>query len=119
VREIFLTAHRVDGYDGTGTVENFKQLGNGGDLVRLAIQRLLAQDQAVLAGPGAGKIQCVLAVGWIEPPNHVNLDIDAANDPTHDRRVLSIYRGNIDMDAGNRSLTAMAALPSRSPASRS
>ena len=53
----FLATHRVNGHQGAMQVQQFQQLGNGGDFVGLAIHRQLAQEQVVLAGPGADDMQ--------------------------------------------------------------
>jgi hypothetical protein len=44
-------------YQRPGQVEDAEQLRDGGDLVPPVGDRLLAQDQAVLRGPGADQVQ--------------------------------------------------------------
>src|SRR5262245_11368669 len=52
-----LAAHGVDGGDGPGQLQGLQQLGHGRDLVGVALDRLLAQRQAVLLGPDADQVQ--------------------------------------------------------------
>lgn len=51
-----LIVHRVDSHDEPGQLECVQQLGNGGDLVALAVHFALCQDQPVFTGPGADQM---------------------------------------------------------------
>src|SRR5437879_3743230 len=64
--DFLLTAHGVDGDDGSLQVQDFEKLRDGGNLVGFAIDRLLAQQQMVLTRPGADQMQRALAGSGVE-----------------------------------------------------
>src|SRR4051794_6073348 len=55
--DLLLAAHRVQGNDTAFELEGIEQLGDGSDLVRLAVDRALAEHQPLLARPGADQVQ--------------------------------------------------------------
>lgn len=61
--DMLLAAQRVNGHDGPGHVDELQEFGNGGDLVRRAVQGQLAQGEVVLGGPGTDQVQGALAAG--------------------------------------------------------
>src|ERR687889_486504 len=57
-----LAAHRVQGHDAAFELESVEQLGDGRDLVRLAVDRALPERQPLLARPSAcGRSDCAAA----------------------------------------------------------
>ena len=61
-----LAAHRVQSDDAALEPQGVEQLGDGRDLVRLAVDRALAERQSPIARPGADRMQrAVLAVETI------------------------------------------------------
>ena len=64
--DLLLTTHGVDRDDRPGQLQDLQQLGDGGDLVALVVHRDLAQDQAVLGGPGADQVQRRQVAGRVE-----------------------------------------------------
>ncbi len=59
-RDLFLTAHRVDGDRGATQIEQFQQQRNGRDFVGFAIYGDLPQRQPGVAGPGRNQMQRIL-----------------------------------------------------------
>src|SRR5690242_14388206 len=55
--DALLTAHRVQRDDAAVEVQGVEQLGDGRDLVRLAVDRALAERQPAPARPGADQVQ--------------------------------------------------------------
>ena len=49
--DLRLTAHGVDGHQAAGDIQQFQQLGDGGDLVALLIDDDLTQADVVGGGP--------------------------------------------------------------------
>jgi hypothetical protein len=82
--DLLLAAHRVQGDDTAFEPEGIEQLGDGGDLVRLAVDRALAERQPLLARPGADQVQRPVIVAAATRPadglavdrHHLALDPD-------------------------------------------
>jgi hypothetical protein len=53
----------IDGHQGAGELEPFEQERDGGDLVRLAGDRLLAKDQPLAVGPSRDQMEGLAALG--------------------------------------------------------
>ncbi|PNW63844.1 UNVERIFIED_CONTAM: hypothetical protein BEN50_24770 [Euhalothece sp. KZN 001] len=64
--DLLLAVHGVGGDGGTLEVEQFEQLGHGGDLVALGLGGDLAQRHLVLDAPGADHVDRGLAMGVVE-----------------------------------------------------
>jgi hypothetical protein len=47
-----LAAHGVERHDGAIEMQGVEKFGNGGDLVRLAVDLALAERQSLITGPG-------------------------------------------------------------------
>src|SRR3954469_15350267 len=52
--DVLLAAHRIQRHDAALPVQGLQQLRDRDDLIRLAVDRALAQRQSLFAGPGAG-----------------------------------------------------------------
>ena len=52
-----LSAHRINGDQGSLQVQTFEQQRNGGDFVGLLFRRLLAKDDPLTGGPGGDHVQ--------------------------------------------------------------
>ena len=61
--DLGLCADRIDGDQGTGQGQALQQQRDGGDLVRLVADRLLAQHQTLAAGPGGDQMQRLTPLG--------------------------------------------------------
>src|SRR4051812_42219980 len=55
--DVLLAAHRIQRHDAALQVQGLQQLRDRRDLVRLAVDRALAQRQSLFAGPGADHVQ--------------------------------------------------------------
>src|SRR4051794_37192711 len=82
-----LAAHRVQGDDAAVEVQGAEQLGDGRDLVRLAVDRALAERQPAPARPGADQVQwAVLVTAAARAPHGLAVDRDhLALDPVRQR----------------------------------
>src|SRR3954465_2740943 len=60
--DVLLTAHGIERHDGAVEVQGVEQLGDGGDLVRLAIDLALTEHQPLITGPGADQVQRAVIV---------------------------------------------------------
>src|SRR3954453_13441055 len=60
--DVLLAPHRVERHDGAVEMQGIEQLGDGGDLVRLAIDLALTEHQPLITGPGANQVQRTMIV---------------------------------------------------------
>lgn len=63
--DLGLRAHGVDGHEGALQSQALEQARDGGDLVRLVGSRLLAEHQALAAGPGRDEVKRLAALGAV------------------------------------------------------
>ena len=89
---LVLGADGVDGDQGTVQRQAFQQQRDGGDLVRLAAHRLLAEHQALTGGPSGDEMQRLAplaagmrpARGLAVDGDQVRLRLAQALDPAHE-----------------------------------
>src|SRR3954452_18756795 len=60
--DVLLTAHGIERHDGAVEMQGIEQLGDGGDLVRLAVDFALTEHQSLITGPGADQMQRAVIV---------------------------------------------------------
>src|SRR4028118_1363915 len=60
--DVLLAAHGVERHDAAVEMQGVEQLGDGGDLVRLAVDLALAEHQSSVTGPGADRVQRAVIV---------------------------------------------------------
>ena len=68
--DLLLAAHRVERHDAAFEPQDIEQLRDGRDLVRLAIDRALAERQPAAARPGADQVQRALTMAAAARPPH-------------------------------------------------
>src|ERR671916_584375 len=81
--DVLLAAHGVERHDGAVEMQGVEKFGNGGDLVRLAIDLALAEHQSLITGPGADQMERAVIVaaaaraphGLAVDRHHVALDL--------------------------------------------
>src|SRR3954463_8026564 len=59
---VLLAPHSIERHDGAVEMQGVEQLGEGGDLVRLAIDLALTEHQPLITGPGADQVQRAVIV---------------------------------------------------------
>src|SRR3954470_19615380 len=59
---VLLAPHRVERHDGAVEMQGIEQLGDGGDLVRLAVDRAPTEHQFLITCPGADQMQRAVIV---------------------------------------------------------
>src|SRR5919202_4291811 len=73
--DVLLTAHSVERHDAAVEMQSVEQFGNGGDLVRLAIDLALTEHQPLITGPGADQVQRAMIVATAAgAPNGLTVD---------------------------------------------
>src|SRR3954465_11358113 len=60
--DVLLTAHGIERHDGAVEMQGVEQLGDGGDLVRLAVDLALTEHQSLITGPGTDQMQRAVIV---------------------------------------------------------
>src|SRR4051794_22867609 len=60
--DVLLAPHRVERHDGALEMQDVEQLGNGGDLIRLAVDFALSEHQFLITCPGADQMQRAVIV---------------------------------------------------------
>src|ERR1051325_798611 len=60
--DVFLASHSVERHDGAVEMQGIEQLGDGGNLVRLAVDLALTEHQSLIAGPGTDQVQRAVIV---------------------------------------------------------
>src|SRR5215204_5617644 len=84
------------------TMQGVEQLGDGGDLVRLAVDLALTEHQSLITGPGADQVQRAVIVaaaarapdGFAVDRHHLALDL--AHQGLRPSREASLERVRID-----------------------
>src|SRR3954467_9097406 len=59
---VLLAPHSIERHDGAVEMQGVKQLGDGGDLVRLAVDLALTEHQSLIARPGTDEMQRAVIV---------------------------------------------------------
>src|SRR3954453_10725190 len=73
--DVLLTAHGIERHDGAVEMQGVEQLGDGGDLVRLAVDLALTEHQSLITGPGADQMQwAVIVAAAAGAPNGLAVD---------------------------------------------
>src|SRR4051794_27097921 len=54
---VLLASHRIERHDSAVEMQGIEQLGDSGDLVRLAVDLALAEHQSLITGPGTDQMQ--------------------------------------------------------------
>src|SRR3954464_15783571 len=74
---VLLAPHRVERHDGAVEMQGIEQLGNGGDLVRLAVDLALTEHQSLITGPGTDQMQrAVIVARAARAPDGLAVDRD-------------------------------------------
>src|SRR3954465_1732524 len=72
---VLLAPHRVERHDGALEMQDVEQLGDGGDLVRLAVDLALTEHQSLITCPGADQMQrSVIVAAAARAPNGLAID---------------------------------------------
>src|SRR3954454_25233092 len=73
--DVLLASHRVERHDGALKMQGVEQLGDSGNLVRLAVDLALAEHQSLITGPGADQMQrTVIVAAAAGAPNGLAVD---------------------------------------------
>src|SRR3954463_3574400 len=60
--DVLLASHGVERHDGALEMQGVEQLGDGGNLVRLAVDLALTEHQSSITGPGTNQMQRAVIV---------------------------------------------------------
>src|SRR3954447_9240502 len=60
--DVLLTPHGIERHDAAVEMQGVEQLGDGGDLVRLAVDLALTEHQSLIARPGTDQMQRAVIV---------------------------------------------------------
>src|SRR6476646_865756 len=99
---VLLAPHRIERHDGAVEMQGVEQLGDGGDLVRLAVDLALTEHQSLIARPGTDEMQRAVIVaaaagapdGLAVDRHHLALDL-ARQGPCPSRKT-ALERVRID-----------------------
>src|SRR5215212_7350245 len=73
--DLLLAAHGVERHDAAVEMQGAEKFGNGGDLVRLAIDLALAEHQSLITGPGADQMRrAVIVAAAARAPDGLAVD---------------------------------------------
>src|SRR3954465_11677003 len=73
--DVLLTAHGIERHDGALEMQGVEQFGDGGDLVRLAVDLALTEHQSLITGPGADQMQRAMIMAAITgAPDGLSVD---------------------------------------------
>src|SRR3712207_867520 len=73
--DVLLAAHGVERHDGAVEMQAVEKFGDGGDLVRLAVDLAPAEHQSLITGPGADQMQrAVIVAAAARAPHGLAVD---------------------------------------------
>jgi hypothetical protein len=100
--DVRLAAHSVERHDAAVEVQSVEKFGNGGDLVRLAIDLALAEHQSLITRPGADQMQrAVIVAATARAPDGLAVDrhhlaLDLAHQGLRPSREAGLKRVRIE-----------------------
>src|SRR4051794_19831648 len=72
---VLLAPHCIERHDGAVEMQGVEQLGDGGDLVRLAVDLALTEHQSLITCPGADQMQrSVIVAATARAPDGLAVD---------------------------------------------